>query len=211
MQDHDGEPYQLISRELVLRLHFQLRIAWTAAVLDRVLVLYSPGFERTYGARDALQYAWEIACNGVDVADRRSAIARQLEASLPEIESKGYEHYALYPYFALLAEVADRDGRGSNTAIMYGGGAYLSAIVYRHGGRFVSSQFHRQLQVPYHHFAWKTFIAAEECARAGGAIYPLMFDGIPLGLDVVRPPEEAVKKMGPPPDEEARFLGLHTR
>jgi hypothetical protein len=182
------------------------RVAWSAFVVERVLLLLSRHFRTTYHQQDAVEYAWQFALAGSDEPSRRTEIARLIDESYPGGEDEGYPGCFFRMGLCLLDEIEFATGHNACRAIDHASLGFAYWQGYRLGidldDPAIPQTIAQSAALPVYRLAEEAFRQAGEWR--GGPVCRETFAGLELpavGIDV---PAEVLRRVTlKPPAAEA--------
>lgn len=122
-----------ITRRDIESLPLTRRLAWGAAVIERVMALYSDYFLNTYRQRECIDYAQAFANGQTGDRERGNTLADEVAALAEDAEEDGYPRTILGMGGSLAEEVWSGDGKALINAIRSAAYAFAVSRLHRQG------------------------------------------------------------------------------
>lgn len=89
----------------ILKLPHRVRVAWSAAIVEKVVLLYSSHFQNAFGLREGLRVGWRFAKGELVKSAEIKRLKTRLLNSITSAEKEGYSYEQLGMVECVLDEV----------------------------------------------------------------------------------------------------------
>lgn len=130
---HDEPVWKYVKASDVLKLPHVHRVAWLAAIIERIASLYPETFRRKYHLDAAIEFAWKFVVAKSTNSNEYDDLIAKLDKASERAEGDGYAGQSILPAFYLVVEVLKQQGSDAAAAVNFLGTLYAQWAISKQG------------------------------------------------------------------------------